>query len=90
MAEIGRENEAGKMMFILNPHKNIKKTCVFEYAGSAWTPVVYAYHMKAMHSFGQFGPAVVITYNMGSEIPITTVCAAIKVLRGPRGPLIFV
>ena len=31
-----------------------------------------------------------ITYNMGSEIPIITVCAAFKVLRGPRGPRIFV
>ncbi len=25
-----------------------------------------------------------ITYNLGSEIPIITACAAIKVLRGPR------
>ena len=27
-----------------------KKTCVFEYAGSARTPKAYWYDMKAMHS----------------------------------------
>ena len=31
-----------------------------------------------------------VTYNMGFEIPIITVCAAIKVLRGLHGPRIFV
>ena len=35
-----------------------KKTRVFEYAGSAWTPIAYEYHMKAMPSLGQFGPAL--------------------------------
>ena len=42
----------GKIMF--NPHTNMKKkTRVFEYAGSARTPIAFVYHMKAMHSLGQ-------------------------------------
>ena len=35
-----------------------KKTRVFEYAGSARTPIAYAYHMKAMHNLDQFGSAL--------------------------------
>ncbi len=34
----------------INPHMNIKNTHVFEYAGSARTPIAYWCHMKAMHS----------------------------------------
>ena len=59
---------------LINPHMNKEKTHIFEYAGSAWTPIAYGYHMKAM----------------GSEIPMITVCAAINVLWGLHGPCIFV
>ncbi len=53
-----------------------------------WTPIAYGYHMKAMHSLGLL--LCTITYNMDTEISIITVWAAIKVLRGPHGPGIFV
>ena len=45
-------------VYLFNPHTNIKKTRIFEYAGSARTPIAYVYHMKGMHSLGQFGPAL--------------------------------
>ena len=65
-----------------NPHTNIKNWC-FWICGVRMDPdslhVSYK-SWKAMHSLGQFGPALF----QG------TVCAAIKVLRGLRGPHIFV
>ncbi len=71
----------GKIMF--NPHTNMKKkTRVFEYAGSARTPKAYLGNMKVMHSLNPFGPSLF----RGSEIPIITVCATIKVLRVHMDP----
>ncbi len=55
---------AQRRLVVLNPHTNVEKTRVFEYAGSARTPTANWYDVK--------------------------VCAAFKVLRGPRGPRIFV
>ena len=39
---------AQRRLVVLNPHTNVEKTRVFEYAGSARTLIAYGSHMKAI------------------------------------------